>query len=150
MVLQGIHFDEARIADFCQKHGVKTLSLFGSILRDDFGPASDIDLLVEFLPGRTPGLFRIAGMELELIDMLGRNVDLRTAGVISLGTSAKRSSRARGCSMPRDPRDILEEDAIRLRHMLESAARARRFCAGRCREDLDSDEMLLLAMVKSI
>lgn len=67
-----------RIAAFCEGHGIKRLSVFGSALRSDFGPDSDIDVLVEFEPDRTPGLFGFAGMELELTRMLGRKVDLRT------------------------------------------------------------------------
>lgn len=67
-----------QIAAFCEGHGIKRLSIFGSALRSDFGPDSDIDVLVEFEPDRTPGLFGFAGMELELTRMLGRKVDLRT------------------------------------------------------------------------
>ena len=65
------------------RHGIGRLSLFGSALGDDFGPESDLDLLVDFLPGRTPGLFAIAEMEIELARILGREVDLRTAGDLS-------------------------------------------------------------------
>jgi predicted nucleotidyltransferase len=73
-----------RIAEFCKRHGVARLSLFGSILRPDFGPQSDIDVLVEFLPGQTPGLFAFAGMQMELTSLLGgRRVDLRTSGDLS-------------------------------------------------------------------
>ena len=57
--------------------------MFGSALRSDFGPESDVDLLVEFEPGRTPGLLGVAGMELDLSRMLGRKVDLRTPGDLS-------------------------------------------------------------------
>lgn len=78
MVLHGINFPETELADFCDRHRVKRLSLFGSILRDDFGPESDIDLLVEFQPGCTPGMFGFGGMILELSSLLGRTVDLRT------------------------------------------------------------------------
>lgn len=70
-------------ADFCRRHHIRTLSLFGSVLRDDFRPDSDIDVLVEFEPGHTPGLFGLAGMELELSQQLGRKVDLRTAEDLS-------------------------------------------------------------------
>lgn len=67
------------IAQFCRKHGIRRLAIFGSALRDDFGPDSDIDLLVEFEPDRIPTLFDIAGMEQELSEVLGgRKVDLRT------------------------------------------------------------------------
>lgn len=67
-----------QIASFCRANGIARLAVFGSALRPDFRPDSDIDLLVEFEAGRTPGLLGIAGMELELSRMLGRTVDLRT------------------------------------------------------------------------
>ena len=70
--------DRERIADFCRRHQICRLSLFGSVLRDDFGPGSDVDVLVEFAPGHPVGLIRFAGIELELSDMLGRKVDMRT------------------------------------------------------------------------
>ena len=78
MVINGVNFPEGAIADFCRRHGVKKLSLFGSILGDDFRPDSDVDLLVEFEPGRTPGMIGFGGMILELKAMIGREVDLRT------------------------------------------------------------------------
>ncbi|HSO83752.1 MULTISPECIES: nucleotidyltransferase family protein [Thiocapsa] len=75
--------DEPVLARFCEKHRIRRLSLFGSQLKGTAGPDSDIDLLVEFDPDHTPTLFGIAGMEIELTDMLGRKVDLRTAGDLS-------------------------------------------------------------------
>ena len=67
------------LAAFCQEHGIKRLAIFGSVLREDFGPESDIDVLVEFEPDRIPGLLGIAGMELELSELFtGRKVDMRT------------------------------------------------------------------------
>lgn len=72
-----------RITEFCQKHHIRKLALFGSVLREDFGPDSDVDVLVEFEPGRTVGLLRMAGLELELSEMLGRKVDLRTPAELS-------------------------------------------------------------------
>jgi len=83
MVIHGVPIPRDRIADFCRRHGIARLSLFGSILRDDFGPESDIDVLVEFLPDRTPGLFAFAGMQMELSDLLRRQVDLRTPADLS-------------------------------------------------------------------
>jgi hypothetical protein len=73
-----IDIDRDRIAAFCRRHRVRKLSLFGSVLRDDFGPDSDVDVLVEFDPDARVTLFDISRMELELIDLLGREVDLRT------------------------------------------------------------------------
>ena len=68
-----------RIADFCKKNHISKLSLFGSILRDDFSSGSDIDFLVEFKAGKVPGLIGISRMERELSEILGgRKVDLRT------------------------------------------------------------------------
>lgn len=67
------------LAVFCREHGIRRLSVFSSALREDFGPESDVDVLVEFEPDRTPGLFGIAHMELELSRLFsGRKVDLRT------------------------------------------------------------------------
>jgi predicted nucleotidyltransferase len=78
MLINGIEFPEEGIANFCRRHGVKRLSLFGSILGAEFGPESDIDVLVEFQPGRTPGMVGFGRMILELSALLGRRVDLRT------------------------------------------------------------------------
>ena len=63
---------------FCRRHHIRKLALFGSVLRDDFGPDSDVDVLVEFEPGHTPGFLHLAAMEQELADLLGRRVDIRT------------------------------------------------------------------------
>ena len=74
---------EEALAVFCRKHRVRKLALFGSVLRDDFRPDSDVDVLVEFEPGARAGFLKLAGMELELGAMLGRKVDLRTPGELS-------------------------------------------------------------------
>jgi hypothetical protein len=70
------------MADFCRRNHIRRLSLFGSILRDDFGPDSDIDVLVEFEPGQTPGL-AFFGLQEELSELLGRRVDLNTPQCLS-------------------------------------------------------------------
>ena len=67
-----------QLAAFCRQHRIRKLSLFGSILSDRFGPESDIDMLVELEPGTSVGLIRRAGMQIELTEMIGRQVDLRT------------------------------------------------------------------------
>lgn len=72
-----------RIDGFCRRHYVRRLSLFGSVLREDFGEGSDIDVLVEFEPDHVPGLIRLAGMEIELGELLGRKVDLVTPRSVS-------------------------------------------------------------------
>lgn len=73
-----IAIPDDEIKGFCKRHHVSSLALFGSVLRDDFGPASDIDVLVEFEKGYTPGYFRLFDMQDELSSILGRKVDLRT------------------------------------------------------------------------
>jgi predicted nucleotidyltransferase len=78
MRIHGLDILDEEIADFCRRHGVKRLSLYGSILRDDFNPDSDVDVLVEFQPGRTPGMVGFGQMIIELRDIIGRDVDLRT------------------------------------------------------------------------
>jgi hypothetical protein len=79
----GIEVDDQVLDEFARRHAIRHLAAFGSVLRPDFGPASDIDLLVEFEPDRVPGLLAIASMELELEQLLGRSVDLRTYGDLS-------------------------------------------------------------------
>jgi predicted nucleotidyltransferase len=70
---------DTAIADFCRRHGVARLSLFGSRLRGEHRPDSDLDLLVEFLPGQRVSLFTIGGMFMELREATGLDADLRTA-----------------------------------------------------------------------
>jgi len=66
------------LADFCRRHGIVRLEVFGSIIRDDFGPESDIDLMYTLAPGviDTMSLLDLAGWELELEELLGRTVEL--------------------------------------------------------------------------
>lgn len=71
------------IAAFCRRHKIRRLSLFGSILRPDFQSASDIDVLVEFEHGQTPSLMDLGGMQVELSELFGREVDLKTPGFLS-------------------------------------------------------------------
>lgn len=74
-----VKLPEDKIADFCHRHHIRRLAVFGSALREDFRPDSDLDVLVEFEPGHTPGLIRLAGMELELSALVGgRKVDMNT------------------------------------------------------------------------
>jgi predicted nucleotidyltransferase len=76
-----IKIPRADLESFCRKNHIRRLSFFGSVLRKDFSPASDIDVLVEFEPDHVPGLIGLAGMELELSELLGgRKVDLNTPG----------------------------------------------------------------------
>lgn len=79
MKQRNVEIRQEEMAGFCRRHHISRLSLFGSVLRDDFRPTSDVDVLVEFEPGHVPGLFGLARMERELSAMLGnRRVDLRT------------------------------------------------------------------------
>ena len=68
---------------FCRKHHIRRLSLFGSSLREDFTPESDVDILIEFEPEQVVGFFRLAGIEIELSKILKRKVDLRTPAELS-------------------------------------------------------------------
>lgn len=81
MIRQVIEIPKQQLADLCQRHGIKRLALFGSVLRDDFSPESDIDVLVEFLPGRAVGL-RFFDIQQELAKLFGRKVDLNTPGFL--------------------------------------------------------------------
>jgi predicted nucleotidyltransferase len=77
--LNNIAFPKDELAEFCRRNHIAKLSLFGSVLREDFRPDSDVDVLVEFEEGHVPGFFGLARMEEELSALLGgRKVDLRT------------------------------------------------------------------------
>jgi len=78
----GITIDRDTLAEFCRRNHIRKLSLFGSVLRDDFRPQSDVDVLVEFEPGHVPKL-RVFYFEAELSKLLGRKVDLNTPNFLS-------------------------------------------------------------------
>ena len=82
IVTARIHVPREEIAEFCRRHRVRRLALFGSVIRDDFTPQSDVDVLVEFEPGYAAG-FVFFQMRRELTTMLGREVDLHTAASLS-------------------------------------------------------------------
>ena len=75
--------DPGQIAEFCRRHRIRRLALFGSILSDEFGPGSDLDVLVEFEPGARTGL-AFFDMQDELSEMVGWKVDLNTPGFLSV------------------------------------------------------------------
>ena len=83
MTMARIDIPKERLVEFCRKHGIQKLSLFGSVLSDDFGPDSDVDVLVEFKAGTRIGLIRFTGLEFELSGIIGRKVDLNTPGFLS-------------------------------------------------------------------
>ena len=78
----GVEIPKEQIEAFCRRNHIRRLAFFGSVLRDDFTPESDVDVLVEFEPGERVGL-RFFGMEQELSEILGRKVDLNTPGFLS-------------------------------------------------------------------
>ncbi len=78
-----IDIPHKKIAGFCKKHYIRRLSFFGSVIREDFRPDSDVDVLVEFEDGHVPGLIRLAGMEIELSGIIGRKVDMNTPNFLS-------------------------------------------------------------------
>ncbi len=73
-----IEIPEEKLTDFCRRNRIRWLALFGSVLRDDFGPDSDVDVLVEFEPGARVGMITLAGMEIELSGLLGHKVEMHT------------------------------------------------------------------------
>jgi uncharacterized protein len=77
-----VQIDSRKVQAFCRRNHIRKLAFFGSVLRDDFGPDSDVDVLVEFEPGHIPGLAFLA-MEQELSEIVGRKVDLNTRDFLS-------------------------------------------------------------------
>ena len=78
-----IEVDHESIAEFCRRYPVRRLAFFGSVIREDFTPESDVDVLVEFLPDARVTLFDMARMQAELSELIGRRVDLRTLQELS-------------------------------------------------------------------
>ncbi len=78
-----IAIDFGKIAELCRSHCVAKLSLFGSVVRDDFGPQSNVDVLVEFAPSARVGLLDLARLQLELAELVGRDVHLTTPRSLS-------------------------------------------------------------------
>lgn len=76
MRLGKLEVDGRALNSLCEQWGVRKLKAFGSVLREDFGDESDVDLLVTFLPGRKPGLFGLVDFQEQLQSLLGRKVDL--------------------------------------------------------------------------
>jgi predicted nucleotidyltransferase len=74
---------QKQVAEFCRRNHIRSLSLFGSVLSEDFGPDSDVDVLVESESGHRVGLIRLAGIEIELSRIRGRKVDPRTPADLS-------------------------------------------------------------------
>lgn len=77
--MNNVTVPKQQIIEFCRRHHIRKLAFFGSVLRTDFRPDSDVDILVEFEPGHVPGYLRLSGMEREMSALLGgRKADFRT------------------------------------------------------------------------
>lgn len=79
----GIQIDLQEMTELCRQYRINKLALFGSVLREDFGPDSDVDVLVEFAPNARVGLIKFAEIEDALSRLIGRKVDLNTQGFLS-------------------------------------------------------------------
>jgi hypothetical protein len=135
-VLVCLDADEDAVVEFCRRNGVRRLAAFGSALRDDFTRESDVDLLVEFLPGQHVSLFDMTRMEMGLEELIeGHRIDLRTSG--DLGVRFRDEVVAEARRSMTSPRD---DD--RIAHMVEACEQTAEFVAGLTGEDLDGDRML--------
>ncbi|MEQ1840814.1 MAG: nucleotidyltransferase domain-containing protein [Verrucomicrobiales bacterium] len=83
MIPPSLNIPDDALREFCAKHHIRTLKVFGSALREDFTPESDIDLLAEFAPDEPLGLIRLGTIEAELSEILGRRVDLNLPSLLS-------------------------------------------------------------------
>jgi len=95
-----IQIPRDRVVEFCHRNHIRRLALFGSVLRDDFTSASDVDMLVEFEPGKTPG-FAFFRMQDELSEIIGRRVDLNTPAIGSFTGTTQSTTIASGRSLPK-------------------------------------------------
>lgn len=78
-----LYIPHEKVVEFCRANRIRRLALFGSVLREDFRPSSDVDVLVEFDADAHVGMIRLSGLEMELSQILGRKVDLNTPGFLS-------------------------------------------------------------------
>lgn len=85
MISKDIDLPIDEIVALCERYPIRRLSLFGSVLRDDFGPGSDVDVLVEFEPNSGMSLFDMGEIQMDLMDLIGRDVDLKTPGFLGEG-----------------------------------------------------------------
>ena len=134
------------LAALCARHGVRRLAFFGSVLRDDFGPDSDIDMLVEFEPSARVTYFTLARLESDL-----RRVVSETAGLcLHLPRLFHPDLRDKAPSVK--PRDnyVEHDDRLPMLQMLEHAREAVSHVSMRRREDLDADRLLRLALERLV
>ena len=83
VAVEGLGFDQERLAELCSRHGIVTLSLFGSAVRGELREASDVDVLVEFAPGTRVSYFTLGEIQQDLTDLFGRHVDLKMPTTLS-------------------------------------------------------------------
>ena len=146
------------IRAYCQQRPIKRLLLFGSALRDDFSPESDIDLLVEYAPEAGMGGLDIVRQQREFSELIGRSVDLGTPQSLSpyIRQEVIESAEpiydvdgvypSRSMPMPKKP----DKDRLRLLDMRDAAEKARRYATGRTRADIEEIEMLQSALVREV
>lgn len=146
------------IRAYCRERPIQRLLLFGSALRDDFSPESDIDLLVEYAPEAEMGGLDIIRQQTEFSELIGRPVDLGTPQSLNpyIRQEVIESAEpiydfdgiypSRSKPVPKKP----DKDRLRLLQMRDDAEQARRFATGRARADVENDEILQLALVKTI
>ena len=146
------------IRAYCKQRPIKRLSLFGSALRTDFGPDSDIDMLIEYAPEAKLDAYAILRQQADLCNLIGRPVDLGTPQTLSpyIRQEVIESAEplydvdgiypSRSKPMPKKP----DKDRLRLLDMRDSAEKARRVASGRKRDEIDENEMLELALVRAV
>lgn len=146
------------IRAYCRERPIKRLLIFGSALRDDFSPESDIDLLVEYAPDADLDAFETIRQQRDFSELIGRPVDLGTPQTLSPYIRQEVIDSAepiydvdginpgRSKPMPKKP----DKDRLRLLDMRDAAEKTCRFATGRTRADIDNDEILQLALVKAI
>ncbi len=171
MIRPELDISQEQIADFCRRYHIRWLAIFGSALRDDFGPDSDVDVLVEFEPGKAPGL-ALFSIQHEFSHLVGgRPVDLATVNELSRWIRGPVLREAQvlwprdGGSGPRAPHRSTHvhsapsvvgnalmdsRDLLYVGHMLDTAREAQELLVGIDRERFDRDRMVQLALTRLI
>ena len=146
------------IRAYCEQRPIKRLLLFGSALRDDFSPDSDIDMLIEYAPEAKLDAYAILRQQADLCKLIGRPVDLGTPQTLSPYIRQEVIESAeplydvagipdgRSKPIPKKP----ERDRLRLLDMRDAAKKVRRYAAGRTRADINDDDMLASALVREV
>ncbi len=146
------------IRAYCKQRPIKRLSLFGSALRTDFGPDSDIDMLIEYAPEAKIDAYAILRQQADLCNLIGRPVDLGTPQTLSpyIRQEVIESAEplydvdgiypSRSKPVPKKP----DKDRLRLLQMRDAAEDATDIASGYTRADIEKDEMLELALVKAV